>query len=130
MEIGGLIGLSFGIVFGLIGLIFQRKRAEKRREVDEMHQHIWQKSRSISWYATLLVLYILLVLAMLGWIVSLIKALTLLLIVHSFSLAIAGSYLSSRFYVEEKADRQLQNFSLGLFIILGFVFIILTIFFI
>lgn len=129
MEIGGLIGLSFGIILALIGLLIERKKAKKRRELDEMHQYIWQKSRSIAWYATLLVLYILLVLALLGWIKSLIKALTILFIVHLFSLAITGSYLSLRYYVEEKADRQVQQIVLSLFSLFGVVLLVLTIFF-
>lgn len=129
MEIGGLIGLSFGIIMGLIGLIMGRKKAKKRRELDEFHHHIWEKTRSISWYVTLVVIYILLILALLGFITSLIKSLSILLVVHLFTWAIIGSYLSSRLYAGAKADRQLRYFSLVYFIVLGLIFIIVTIFF-
>lgn len=128
MNTGGLIGLLFGALSGLGGLLFGRMKAKKERGLDEVNNHIWKSARSTSWYATLVTIYILLLLSLLGFIFSLVKALSILLIVHLFSWAIAGSYLSANMYKEEKADKDLQHVMLGFFIVLGVIFIVITIF--
>lgn len=129
MNTGGLIGLAFGAVSGLVGLIVGRVKAKKERGLDEVNDHIWKTARSTSWYATLVTIYILLLLGLLGLVTSLIKVLSILLIVHAFSWAIVGSYLSANLYKEEKADKDLHHIMLGFFIILGVVFIVITILF-
>lgn len=129
MEVGGLIGLLFGVILGIIVWFIGRKRAIKKREHDEVNEHIWKTARSYSWYTTLITIYILLLLALLGLITSIVKALSILLIVHLFSWAIAGAYCSSSLYYEEEADRRLYRILLSYFIVLGIVFVTLTIFF-
>jgi|SRR5699024_9648375 len=128
MSIGGLIGLTFGMISGLIGLIFGRQQAKKRRGLDEVHDHIWKTARSISWYTTLVAIYILLFLALFGLIVSLVKALSILLVVHLFSWGTVGAYLSANMYYEEKADRNLYHFLIVYFIVLAIVLLVITIF--
>lgn len=129
MNTGGLIGLVFGAVSGLVGLIFGRIKAKKERGLDEVNEHIWKTARSTSWYATLITIYILLLLGLLGLVASLVKSLSILLIVHLFSWAITGTYLSASLYKEEKADKDLQHIMLGFFIVLGVTFIVITILF-
>lgn len=130
IQVGGLIGLISGIVFGLAGLYFGRKEAKKSRGLDEVNEHIWQKARSISWYVTLVVIYILLLLTLLGSSISLVKALSVLLIIHLFSWAIVGTYLTINMYDESKADKNLHQILLTFFAILGISMIVITIFFI
>lgn len=129
MNTGGLIGLLFGAVSGLAGLIFGRMKAKKERGLDEVNDHIWKTARSTSWYATLVTIYILLLLSLLGFMFSLVKALSILFMVHVFSWAIVGTYLSANMYKEEKADKDLQHIMLGFFIVLGVIFIVITILF-
>lgn len=129
MQVGGLIGLIFGIIFGLLGWYFGRKEAKKQRALDEVNDHIWQKSRSISWYVTLVTIYILLLFTLVGLTISSIKALSIILVVHLFSWGAVGAYLSNKMYSESKADNQLYKFLLGFFVLLGLTFIIVTIFF-
>lgn len=129
MEVGGLIGLVFGGIASIIGLIVGRRQAKKERALDEVNDYIWQKARSISWYASLITIYMLLFLALIGLMTSLIKALSILLIVHLFTWGTVGAYLSTKLFGEEKADRQLHYFTLILFIVLGFTFITLITFY-
>lgn len=126
MEIGGLIGLTMGVGFGLLGIFFGRRTAKKKRELDEVYEHIWQKARSLSWYVTLVSIYLLLLLALLGFMISIVKAMSIILFIHLFSWGGIGSYLSMKIYSESEADNQLYKFLLSFFLILGTVFIVIT----
>lgn len=126
MEIGGLIGLTMGVAFGLLGLFFGRKTAKKERGLDEVYEHIWQRARSLSWYVTLVSIYLLLLLALLGFMTSIVKAMSIILFIHLFSWGGIGSYLSMKIYSESEADNQLYKFLLSFFLILGTVFIVIT----
>jgi len=66
VQIGGLIGLYGGAVFGILGWWFGRWMAKKQRGLDELHEHIWQKARSISWFFTLATIYVLFSLVIFG----------------------------------------------------------------
>lgn len=123
MNVGGLLGLTFGIIFGLAGLYFGKKEAKKNRGDDEVNEFIWQKTRSLSWYVTTVGIYLLLLLVLLGVEISTAKALSVLLLIHLFSWAIVGIYLSSYYYNESKADAQIYKILLGFFAVLGIVFI-------
>lgn len=129
MNLGSLLGLTFGIIFGLAGWFFGNKQAKKQRGDDEVAKHIWQKARSISWYVTLVVLYIFLFLVLFGVTISATKVLSILILVHLFSWAIVGVYLSSYYYNESKADRQIYKFLIAMFLILGIIFIFITFFY-
>lgn len=58
VSIGGIIGLYGGMICGIIGWWFGRKKARGNRGLDEVHYHIWQKAKSYSWYVTLGAIYI------------------------------------------------------------------------
>lgn len=129
MNIGGIIGLTLGVISALVGILVGQKQAKKSRAVDEVHGHIWKTARSYSWYATLVLIYILLLISLMGVALSLVKTLSILLIIHLFTWACVGIYLSAKMFNEEKADRNVQWILLGLFIGLGMVMIVITIFF-
>jgi len=129
MNIGGIIGLSLGVLSALIGILFGQKQAEKSRANDEVHDHIWKTARSYSWYATLFLIYVLLLISLMGVTLSVVKILSILLIIHLFTWACVGFYLSANMFNEEKVDRNLQRILLGLFIGLGMVMLVITIFF-
>ena len=129
MNVGALLGLTFGIIFGLVGWFFGNKEAKKQRSDDEVAKDIWQKTRSISWYVTLVVLYIFLFFVLFGVTISATKVLSILILVHLFSWAIVGVYLSSYYYNESKADRQIYKFLIAMFLILGIIFIFITFFY-
>lgn len=129
IQLGGLIGLISGIIFGAAGWYFGRKEAEKSRGLDELYKHIWQKARSISWYATLVTIYILLLFALFGYMTTVVKSLSILLVVHLFSWATSGAYLTMTMYAHSKADRQIHFILIIFFITLGVGFIVTTLFF-
>src|SRR5699024_12364660 len=96
---------------------------------DEVHYYIWKRARSYSWYATLLIIYVLLLLSLLGVLLSTIKVFSVLLIVHLFTWASVGLYLSASMFNEEKADKNVQWVLLALLIVLGTAMLVITIFF-
>jgi len=130
MQVGGLVGFVLGIVVGLSCLYLGKRKLKRNRGDDEMYRHVWQKTRSISWYATTVAIYALLFLVLIGVDISTVEALSILLIVHLFSWAIVGIHLSSYYYYNEsEADAQIFKFVIGMFAVLGAAFIMLTIFF-
>lgn len=128
MHIGALNGLLFGIIFALGCVYIGKKAALKNRNDDEVSQHIWQKARSTSWYVTTVTIYILLILVLLGVAIPVFKVLSILLLVHLFSWAIIGSYLSGYYFKESKADAQVYKFLIGFFLVLSVTFIIVMLF--
>lgn len=94
VQIGGLIGLFGGASFGVFGWWLGRRKAKKNRGLDEVHQYIWQKSRSISWYFTLAAIYLLFSLAIFGMEFRVAMVLGILLLVHMASWGISGIVLS------------------------------------
>jgi len=126
METGGLIGLILGMITASIGLYVGRKQAEKKRALDELHEHVWQKARSVSWYITTATIYILLFLVLIGITISAIKVLSILLIVHLFSWAVAGSYVQLQLASASDADAQIYKFLISFFVLLGIGFIIIS----
>ena len=119
MEYVGLFG---GIVFALLGLYFGRRAAKKNRGLDELHDHIWQKARSISWYATLVAIYVLLILGIFEIEISLIPAVSLLLLVHVGSWGVSGGFLMAR--MTEGDVRESGKMQVVLSMLLGTVFLI------
>jgi len=90
------LGLYGGMVLGFLGWYFGRRAASKKRGLDEMYRFIWGKARSASWYFTMAAIYVLLILSISGVQISLIPALSILLLVHVGSWAIAGAYYSTK----------------------------------
>src|SRR5690625_5283739 len=128
-QIAGFIGLYGGALMGLIGLFYGRAKAKKQRALDETHDHIWQQSRSLSWYATLISIYILFSLHLFGFPLSIASVLGILLIVHMGAWAFSGAMLSFLLYRE--SDIKVFDFLLGvLIIILAALFFIMLIIFI
>lgn len=90
----GMIGLYGGMLCGILGWWFGRKKAREQRGLDELHDHIWQKARSYAWYVTLASIYIFFSFVMFGFDLSVAMVLGILLLVHLGSWAIIGSILS------------------------------------
>lgn len=82
MQLGGMLGLYGGMIMGLVGWWFGRKKARENRGLDEVHQHIWQKARSHSWYITLASIYFLFSLVIAGVEMSPAMILGILLLAH------------------------------------------------
>lgn len=102
VEVSALVGLLGGMIIGLAGWYFGRKAAKKERGIDEVHNYIWQRARSYSWYITLVAIYVLFFLYIFGVAISVPAALAILIFIHLFSWAIIGMILSSRMYSEER----------------------------
>jgi len=90
------VGIYGGLFLGLLGWYFGRAAARKNRGLDEMNAHIWSKARSTSWYFTAAAIYLLMTLELTGIKLNLIPALSILLLVHLASWAIAGAIYSLR----------------------------------
>jgi len=116
-QIAGFIGLYGGALMGLLGLFIGRVKARKERGLDELHDHIWQKSRSIAWYATLISIYILFSLHLFGFSLTVSSVLGMLMIVHIGTWGIGGAILSFLLYKE--AELKVSDFLVGTLIIIG-----------
>ncbi|MEG0385722.1 MAG: hypothetical protein RR642_13305 [Solibacillus sp.] len=94
VSIGGMIGLYGGMLCGLLGWWFGRKKARENRGLDELYYHIWQRARSYSWYLTLGAIYVFFSLIMFGIELSTAMVLGVILLTHLGSWAIIGAILS------------------------------------
>lgn len=94
LNIGCMIGLYGGVICGLLGWWFGRKKARKNRGLDELYYHIWQKARSYTWYVTLGALYIFFTLINLGIELSTAMVLGILFLTHVVSWGIIGIILT------------------------------------
>src|SRR5690625_2010148 len=102
IQIGGMIGLYGGALIGLIGWYVGRNKAKKQRVLDEIHDHIWQKTRSYSWYLTLFTIYILFTLHVFGITLSVSTVLGLVLLIHLGGWGIIGVILTALMYNEKE----------------------------
>lgn len=127
IQIGGLIGVVGGLLFGIIGWWIGRKQAEKERGLDELHDYIWSKARSYSWYATIAAIYLFFIIYLFGYELSLAMVLALLILVQLGSWAITGMVLSVTFS-QESESRQTKTVTGILMILISFiVFFVLTV---
>ncbi len=97
-SIGGIVALYGGMIFGILGWWFGRKKAKKNRGLDELHDHIWQRAKAYSWYMTLAAIYIFFSLVVFGIKLSTAMVLAVLLFVHLGSWAIIGLILTINMY--------------------------------
>lgn len=97
VQIGGLIGLYGGAICGILGWWLGRHFAKKERGLDELYYHIWQKARSVSWYFTLLTIYVLFSLVLFGVKISIAAVLGIVLLVHIASWGIFGLFLTIKY---------------------------------
>ncbi len=95
VSFGGIIGLYGGMICGILGWWFGRKKARKNRGLDELYYHIWQKARSYSWYVTLGAIYVFFSLIVFGIQLSSAMVLGILLLAHLGSGGIIGAILSN-----------------------------------
>src|SRR5690625_7393955 len=123
-QIAGFIGLYGGALMGLLGLFIGRVKARKERGLDELHDHIWQKSRSIAWYATLISIYILFSLHLFGFSLTVSSVLGMLMIVHIGTWGIGGAFLSFLLFTETKI--KISDFVVGILIIISSVILFTT----
>ena len=124
VSIGGIIGLYGGIICGLFGLWFGRKKARENRGLDELYYHIWQKTRSYSWYVTLGTIYVLFSLIMFGVELSSAMLLGILLLVHLGSWGIIGIILSIN--MSSPVQLQLSRVKFGISVVVVSIIIFTT----
>ncbi|MBM7649938.1 hypothetical protein JOC78_002922 [Bacillus ectoiniformans] len=94
VSIGGMIGLYGGMICGILGWWFGRKKARENRGLDELYDHIWQKAKAYSWYVTLGAIYVFFSLVVFGIELNIAMVLGILLLAHLGSWAIIGAILS------------------------------------
>lgn len=94
VSIEGILGLYGGMIFGILGWWFGRKKARKNRGLDELYYHIWQKAKSLSWFVTLGTIYVFFSLIVFGIELSTAMVLCVLLLAHIGSWGITGIVLT------------------------------------
>ncbi len=115
IQIGGLVGLYGGAVIGILAWWFGRRMAKKQRGLDELHDHIWQKARAISWFFTLASIYLLFTLIMFGMELSPAIVLAVIMVVHMTSWGFTGMILSINMNMSEPLKPSKVKF--GIFIV-------------
>ncbi|GED17500.1 hypothetical protein [Aneurinibacillus migulanus] len=95
-TVGALIGLFGVAIMGLCGWYFDKKKAQKKRGLDERFYLIRDKARATSWQVTLVTMYILFFLVILKVGISVASVLGILLLVHM------GSWTALIFYYQAK----------------------------
>lgn len=115
VQIGGLVGLYGGAVIGILAWWFGRRMAKKQRGLDELHDHIWQKARSISWFFTLASIYLLFTLIMFGMELRPAIVLAVIMVVHMTSWGFTGMILSINMNMSEPLKPSKVKF--GIFIV-------------
>lgn len=115
IQIGGLVGLYGGAVIGILAWWFGRRMAKKQRGLDELHDHIWQKARAISWFFTLASIYLLFTLIMFGMELSPAIVLAVIMVVHMTSWGFTGMIFSINMNMSEPLKPSKVKF--GIFIV-------------
>ncbi|MCT2534707.1 hypothetical protein NC661_04800 [Aquibacillus koreensis] len=126
-QILGMIGLYGGAAFGILGWWFGRRMAKKQRGLDELHDHIWQKARSISWYFTLGSTYVLFSLILFGIEIKAGMLLGIIMLVHMASWGIIGVILSINMNMTEPLKPSRVKFGISIVAVSLIIFAILSI---
>ncbi|NLP52466.1 hypothetical protein [Bacillus sp. RO1] len=126
VQIGGLVGLYGGAVIGILAWWFGRRMAKKQGGLDELHDHIWQKARSISWFFSLASMYILFTLIMFGMELKAAMVLGVIMLVHFASWGITGVILSINMNMEEPLKPSRVKFGIAIVAVSLLIFIILS----
>ncbi|MGD8190927.1 hypothetical protein ACQCN2_13195 [Brevibacillus ginsengisoli] len=95
-TIGAMSGLIGGAFMGLLGLYIGNRQAKKNRGLDERFHLIRTKARANSWIVTLITTYILFLLLILKFDISIAAVLGMLLLTQM------GSWAFFVFYYEYK----------------------------
>ncbi|MCG1023435.1 hypothetical protein EKQ44_17475 [Sutcliffiella horikoshii] len=127
VQIGGLVGLYGGAVMGILAWWFGRHMAKKQRGLDELHAHIWQKARAISWFFTLASMYILFTLVIFGMELTAAMVLAVIMLVHFASWGITGVVLSINMNMEEPLKPSRVKFGIVTVALSLLLFLVLSI---
>ncbi|PAE26856.1 hypothetical protein [Bacillus sp. 7894-2] len=127
VQIGGLVGLYGGALMGILAWWFGRRMAKKQRGLDELHDHIWQKARSISWFFTLASIYILFTLVIFGIELNAAMVLGVIMLVHMASWGITGVILSINMNMSEPLKPSKVKFGISVVAVSLIIFTILSI---
>lgn len=127
VQIGGLIGLYGGAVIGILSWWFGRRMAKKERGLDELHAHIWQKARAISWFFTLASIYLLFTLIMFGMELRAAIVLAVIMVVHMMSWGFTGMILSINMNMEEPLKPSRVKLGISIVAVSLIIFAILSI---
>jgi lysylphosphatidylglycerol synthetase-like protein (DUF2156 family) len=127
VQIGGLVGLYGGAMIGIVAWWFGRRMAKQHGGLDELHDHIWQKARAISWFFTLASLYILFTLIMFGMELRVGMVLGVIMLVHMASWGITGVILSINMNMSEPLKPSRVKLGIAIVAVSLLIFLVLSI---
>ena len=96
MNLMALAGRLLGIIGGLFGLLYGRKKAAQNRGLDERNAEITKNALATGWKVTLVAIYVFWLLLVFGVQFSVAEVLGILLLVHMIGWA------GFRFYYQYK----------------------------
>ncbi|MEC1180519.1 hypothetical protein P9B03_18805 [Metasolibacillus meyeri] len=126
-QIWGAIGLYGGAALAILSWWFSRRIVKKQRGLDELYEHIWQKSRSISWFITLASIYILFSLVIFGVEIGAAMVLAIILTVHLASWGITGMILSNNMNMTKPLKPSRVKFGISIVAVSLITFTVLSI---
>ncbi|NMH73581.1 hypothetical protein HF078_10880 [Bacillus sp. RO2] len=127
VQIGGLLGLYGGAVIGILAWWFGRRMAKKQGGLDELHDHIWQKARAISWFFSLASMYILFTLIMFDMELRAGMVLGVIMLVHMASWGITGVILSINMSMSEPLKPSRVKMGIAIVAVSLLIFLVLSI---
>jgi hypothetical protein len=96
-QVLGFLGMLLGASGGLFGLWWGRKLAARKRGIDERYESIAVKALANGWKITLIYIYVLFILLLLGIQLSVAPVLGTLLLIHMAGWAFSLVYYQIKF---------------------------------
>lgn len=126
VQVAGMIALYGGAAISILCWWFGRYLVKKQRGLDELHEHIWQKARSIAWFFTLASIYILFSLIIFGVEIKASMVLAVILTVHLLSWGFTGMILSINMNRAEPLNPSRIKFGISIVAISLIIFITIS----
>ncbi len=96
-QIMGFFGLVFGVLGGLFGRWWGRRMAARKNGLDERYETIRIKSLASGWKITVISIYLLFLLLLVGFQLSTAQVLGILLLIHMGGWAFSTLYYHLKF---------------------------------
>lgn len=128
METLGVLGVYGGLLCGILGWYFGRRKAKKNNGIDELYHFLLGKSHSFTWYMTLGALYVLMSLYIFGIDIGVMPTLSIVLLVHVGGWGTSLIILNAKYSDESFSLSKLRNiFVIIICAVLATLFLVISI---